>query len=122
MSLFEGTCKYCGSVQPIMAADQIDADEKVSDDCECGGAELDNKRKAMYKNLDAVCGEDAVKAGMAPLDEEQMEIAKYVGNAVLKGQLTSASLKINNTTLSFNIALDKLKVSRNKKIKFSREG
>lgn len=37
METYQGVCKYCGEIQPVMAMDQIDANEKISEECSCGG-------------------------------------------------------------------------------------
>ncbi len=59
MDTYEGRCKYCGEIQPVMTMDQIDADEKISECCKCDGANFEKKKAQFPENLDYTIGEGA---------------------------------------------------------------
>lgn len=112
MNTYEGQCKYCGNIQPIMAMDQIDANEKISEQCECKGAERERKKEMLLQNLEDVTGENAIELGFRPVGPEQKEILENMALAVFYGKLKSASTKIGGSTISIVHAADKTKIKR----------
>lgn len=111
MNTYEGTCRYCGNIQPVMAMDQIDADEKISEECSCGGAELEKREKRLMQNLQETVGKDAVNFGYSQVSPEQEEIINRMALSVLHGWIDSASCRFGGTSLSIKGG-EKVKVQR----------
>ena len=112
MNTYEGECKYCGNIQPIMAMDQTDADEKISEQCECKGAEREREKEMLLQNLEDMIGESAIESGFHPVEPEQKEILENMALAVFYGKLKSVSAKIGGSTISIVRAADKTKIKR----------
>lgn len=112
MSTFEGRCKYCGEIQPIMAMDQLDADAKISEQCSCGGAEMERKEAALLENLKNTIGAGAPENGFTRVDPEQEDLITNMALAVLHGNLRQVSCKIKGATISVIRTPEKVKVKR----------
>lgn len=112
MSTYEGVCKYCGSIQPIMAMDQTDADEKISMECSCGGAELERRLNCLKQNIKMIAGEEAVEFGYRPLSEDQEQLVEDMAFAVFHGKAEKITLKIENVNISIKDADGRVKIQR----------
>lgn len=112
MNTYEGTCRYCGNIQPVMAMDQIDADEQISEKCSCGGAELEKRKKRLLQNVQETVGKDAVNFGYSQVSVEQEELITSMALAVLHGWIDSASCRFGGTSISIREAGEKVKVQR----------
>ncbi|MCI7300999.1 MAG: hypothetical protein SOR93_14170 [Clostridiales Family XIII bacterium] len=112
MNTYEGQCKYCGNIQPIMAMDQIDANEQISEKCDCGGAETERRKASLLKNLNDVVGKNAPNYGMRQVEPEQEEIITQMALAVFNGLLERASCKIDGITIAIVRAGGKTKIKR----------
>lgn len=112
MNTYEGTCRYCGNIQPVMAMDQNDADEKISEECSCGGAELEKRKKRLLQNLQETVGADAVNFGYSQVSPEQEELITSMALDVLHGRIESASCKFGGTSISIRSTGDKVKIQR----------
>ena len=115
MKTMEGTCRYCGTIQPVMAADQSDADNKISLDCPCGGAAKAKKRIHILDNIEAIAGDNAVKMGFSSVEGGTLSWLKRAGELVLEGKVDKVSVDINGTKVVLGItAKGDVKVKRNK--------
>ena len=112
MNTYEGVCKYCGNVQPIMAMDQTDANEKISENCDCGGAELERKKQLLLQNIKKTIGRECVDFGLRQVSKEQEELITGMALAVLHGWIESASCKFEGTTVTIKETGGKIKLQR----------
>lgn len=112
MNTFEGQCKYCGNIQPIMAMDQVDADEQISESCECGGAERERRKAALMQSLEDTIGKNAASNGFRQVDQEQEEDITNMALAVFHGRLKAASVKIGGSTINIVATNDRVHVRR----------
>lgn len=103
MCTHQGVCKYCGNVQPVLAADQIDADNKISDSCLCGGAAKEKQWNGILKNIDQLLGEKAVERGYVQAYPEQIELVKHAAHEILESRIGSVRMTIENTTVSITV-------------------
>jgi len=103
MSAMEGICRYCGSIQPVMAADQTDANNKISADCSCGGAAREKKRTQILDNIEAITGEDAVALGFSSVDGETLGWLKRAGELILHGKMEKISVEVDGTKIVIGI-------------------
>lgn len=102
MDTYQGECKYCGNIQPVMAMDQIDANEKISEECSCGGAELERRQDTLMKNIRETVGEEAPSFGFSQVTPEQEELIRELAMSVLHGKISAVSLKIGSTRISIS--------------------
>lgn len=115
MKALEGTCRYCGTIQPVMAADQTDADNKISADCPCGGAAKAKKRIHILENIDAIAGDNAVKMGFSSVEGGTLSWLKRTAELVLEGKADKVSVDIDGTKIVIGItSKGDVKVKRNK--------
>lgn len=111
MNTYEGVCQYCGNIQPVMAMDQTDANTKISEECSCGGAELEKRKKRLLQNLQETIGKDAINFGYSQVSSEQEELINRMALAALHGWIDSAACKFGTTSISIRGG-EKVKVQR----------
>ncbi|MDD2218242.1 MAG: hypothetical protein PHX63_07435 [Eubacteriales bacterium] len=121
METYQGICRYCGEIQPVMAVDQVDADNKISDTCACGGATTEKRRKAMNKNIEKICGSGAVGCGFYEVEPYTREIINKAAEAVLLGHISAAGLELEDSTLSIKETKGKTRIQRKRPICASAE-
>lgn len=92
MASHEGICKYCGSMQPILAADQTDANIKVSEHCECKGYIKEKQHDRMIANIDQTFGPGCLKYGLQQVSNEQMFAITYTAEQVFDDVIGHASI------------------------------
>ena len=103
MMAMEGRCRYCGTIQPVMAADQIDADNKISADCSCGGEAREKKRMQILDNIDAIAGEDAVSMGFSSVHADTLLWLKRAGEMILDRIVDKIGVEIDGTKITIAI-------------------
>lgn len=94
MSTYEGICKYCGSMQPIIAENQFEADKLISKTCNCKGAEEEEKIERICENAEAIA------EGLEPAVKDMLTT---VGCMIHKGVMNKVSVKVENITLTVSI-------------------
>lgn len=97
--IFEGVCRYCGEINPIMAADQRDADLKISDKCSCGGVKIEKKIICLRKSIEEFCGNETKTANFAMVDRQVVEQLKNMGELVIKQKIQEITIKVNGETI-----------------------
>nr|WP_315022935.1 hypothetical protein [uncultured Aminipila sp.] len=103
MYTHDGICRFCGNIQPVLAVDQIDADNKISDSCSCGGAAKERQWNGILKNIDQLLGDKAVERGFVQAQPEQIELVKHAAHEILESNIGSARMSIENTTVSITV-------------------
>jgi len=112
METFTGKCKYCGNEQPVMAESQEAADEMVSADCECSGAETSDKRSHMKSNIQQICSND-FNGAFEPLEQSAINAIKEAADGVIDGLYDGVTFDARLSKVSIKIGGDdKIKVSR----------
>lgn len=111
MDTYQGTCKYCGEVKPIMAESQDAADERVSKDCTCGGAKLEELKARLMANINFIARKNESKA-LSQLSEEQIKMLKRAGSAIIDGNLDKAIFDFGSSKVTIWNAGEKYKVKR----------
>lgn len=102
---YEGICKYCGEIQPIMARSQEEADMLISRTCKCNGAEEEGKRDRICVNA------EKITEGLDPAITSMMAT---IGCFIQSGIISKATIKVENITLSVSI-------NSNDQVKFKRK-
>lgn len=112
MDTYQGTCKYCGDIKPIMAQSQDAADERVSNECACGGAKLEEIKARLMANINFISRKNEEKA-LSQLTEEQVKILKRVGAEIVNGNIEKAVFDFGSSKVTIWNAGEKYKIKRN---------
>lgn len=113
MTSHEGECRFCGNIQPILAADQIDADTKISELCACGGYEKEKQWEAILKNIEQLLGDKAGERGFVEAYPEQIDLVKHIAHEAAESRIGRASLTVENTAVTIAMtAKGRVKISR----------
>ena len=104
MKTFEGICKFCGSVQPIMADSQEEANELVSKGCTCTGAEREEKKEKLRQAIDDVTGEGSTVYGMRPMSEQVVDLLQQAGLMVMDGKISKVAVSIEGVNITINLS------------------
>lgn len=81
--MYEGVCKYCGSIESVFADSQEEADAEISKKCKCGGAAEEERMERIVVNAKSVTEE-----------EPQLTDILIIGaGLILKGVLDALTLK-----------------------------
>lgn len=104
MGTYEGICKYCGNVQPIMASSQEEADMLISKACSCNGAEAEDKFDRICKNA------KEITEGLEPAITDAMIT---LGRFIQYGIIDKVTIKVQDATLTISTnAHDQIKFKR----------
>lgn len=87
---YEGTCQYCGDIQPILSADQIDADKKVSEQCACDGYKKEQRLIRACEAIDTLFGDRVKEKGLKTADYQAIELMKQTAEAINEDVIKSA--------------------------------
>lgn len=79
MDTYQAKCKYCGNEQPIMAENQEDADEEMSNKCECGSASTEQKKAKLMERINYIC-KGAYNPALIELTLDQTEMIRQGGD------------------------------------------
>ena len=106
MDSFYGTCKFCGQMKMVDAADEEDANVKVTNSCSCPDARLMRKRKQIRTLITQICGEEGAKRGFEQLDSEQMTIVIQLAEMVESGHVISVNLRMADSAIKLSTNAD----------------
>ena len=113
MRTFEGICKFCGSIQPVMAESQEEANVLVSKSCTCAGAELEEKKEKLRQAIDDVAGEGCTIYGMRPMSEPVAGLLQDAGLMVMNGKISKITVGVDGVNITINLsAKGQVKVKR----------
>lgn len=123
MEMMNGTCRYCGQVIAVKAMDQIDANLKAEDECNCDRAVRAKKFKAAGTYLQTlICGDRCREAGFAELTDKQVRLASLALESICKDNVLSVQINLEDSTLKLSAkAEDKVSIIRGKKISMRTE-
>lgn len=115
MESIYGTCRFCGQTQMIEAADQQDADIKVTKLCTCPDARLARKKAEIRQMVQDLCGAGGAELGFTKMTPEQAEIVLNLAEMIAAGKAISVTLRIADSSVKISVAADgELKFSRNR--------
>ena len=117
MESFTGTCSYCGQTKIVMAESQKDANERVTLDCSCPGAEMEQRKKDVRVLLDALIGELAPDNGWDPADPEVYESILQMADRIAEESITLCSMRVDDTNLKISRSKGKMNIERSKTIR-----
>lgn len=110
MKEYEGICKYCGNIQPVLATNQEAANLIITERCDCGGAEREQQKNKMIENIESICnGRDS---GMPQMGEELTQKVISLALLVFDGTAESITVETGKTKIKIARSSGKIKVSR----------
>ena len=104
MTTFEGICKFCGSMQPVMAESQEEANVLVSKSCTCAGAEWEEKKEKLRQVIDDVAGEGCTIYGMRPMSEPVADLLQEAGMQVMNGKISKVTVGVDGVNITINLS------------------
>ncbi|NBH61597.1 hypothetical protein D1155_08040 [Anaerotruncus sp. 80] len=111
MDTYQGTCKYCGNMKPIIEESQEAADERVSNECACGGAKLEEVKARLMANINFIARKNEGKA-LSQLAEEQVKLLKRAASEIVDGNCLKAVFDFGSSKVTIWDAGEKYKVKR----------
>ena len=119
MKEYTGTCVFCGQQQIVQAENQREADKAAAENCTC-----DNKLKrtrTTTENINRICGEDAQNFGMEIVAEDITDALIELGRLCVHELITSASVKIPDSTITIKSTKDGISINRKKTLSLKTE-
>lgn len=116
MDIYEGVCMYCGTVEPVMADSQEEANYIVSKKCTCPGALLEERQEQLTQNLQLTIGPECEEAGLEAFDADIVDTIAILAKFVLQDRLQQISVACGKTTLKIAInTKGQVKITRTEK-------
>ncbi len=116
MKNFIGRCNNCGREQSTFAVSQKIADRMVTENCDCKGGDIKEKRILMHRQLNTLCGEEAPDYGFEAVRPGTYDVILDIADLVVEGKIQTATFKIDGTTISMSNAGGKIRAKRSQKI------
>ena len=110
MKEYEGICKYCGNIQPVLATDQEAANLIITERCDCGAADREKQKNMMIGNIKDIC--DGCNSGMPQMGEELTQKVISLAMLVFDGTAESITAEIGKTKVKIARSGEKNKISR----------
>lgn len=120
MNTYEGACRFCGEIEIVMADNQSDADEIVTERCRCGGfARYERKHKREEKLRKVAKGNPALNFEEIPGDclfnfNDMLEMMD-------KGLIEKAQYTVAGSTLTLQRVGSKIRILRTSKTEMTEE-
>ena len=118
MNIYEGVCRYCGSMISIMANSQEEADRLATESCKCEASELDRKRDCLIKNIEDICENSQ---SMRAMEREEIDAVMLIGDKMFRTDINSVQIVFDNSSIRIWKTGDKIKVKRTAKVEQTRE-
>lgn len=116
MDNIHGTCKYCGQMKIVQAADEEDANLKVTRSCTCPESRLERKRTQIRNTIMDLCGAGGAQRGFMELTDEQKNAVIMLAEMVESGRAISVSLRMADSAIKLSTDADgNLKFRRDRK-------
>ena len=95
MKSYEGTCRYCGVTDIIMAESQVEADKLTSESCLCGGYQEELRHNAWAEAIVKVWRGDE-RYNMDKMSSEMKKALAETGEAIYRGTYGAVKIKCPN--------------------------
>ena len=116
MDIYEGICRYCGTVESVMADSQEEANYIVSKKCTCPGALLEDRQQQLLQNLQLTIGPACEETGFDAFDSDIVEAIATLAKFVPQDRLQQISVACEKTTLKISInTKGQVKITRTEK-------
>lgn len=116
METYEGKCKGCGLIQSVLADSQADADQRVTDQCDCSESERVIWHQQMIDNIEEMIGHSCTQYGFIPVEEGTAATIKEVAELIFDEKIGKGTFVVDGTTITLIATEKSVKINR-KKIK-----
>lgn len=104
MEALYGACQFCGEQQIVNAADQADANIKVTNKCTCPDALFHKKKMQIIETMQDICSGEYADAGKFILyDSDQLQAAMKIAELVQLRKFASAQVTTSDSVLKISI-------------------
>ncbi len=122
MTTYQGVCKHCGLIQPVMAESQEAADAIIARKCSCGGYEREGRIQQLKEALRGTVGEDCSIYDLQPLEEGVVDFLYAAGVLVVENHIQKISVDVDGVTVKIGVSpKGVVKVDRKESRKVSAE-
>ena len=123
MQTLYGACRYCGEQRIVNAADQEDANNKVTNQCVCPDALFHKKRMQIAEMIQETCsGDHAVTNGFISCDSDQTQAILNMAELVQLRKIAKVQITMFDSVLTISINNDGvIKVNRTRKTELESE-
>ena len=122
MTTYQGVCKHCGLIQPVMAESQEAADAIIARKCSCGGYEREGRLLQLKEALLGTVGEDCSIYDLQPLEEDVVDFLYAAGVLVVENRMQKISVEVDGTAIKIGVnAKGAVKVTRGESRRISAE-
>ena len=123
MQTLYGVCRYCGEQRIVNAADQEDANYKVTNQCTCPDALFYKKRMQIAEMIRETCsGDCAVTNGFISCDSDQVQAIINMAELVQLRKFAKVQITMFDSVLAISINSDGVvKVNRTRKMELESE-
>ena len=122
MTTYQGVCKHCGWVQPVMAESQEAADAIIARKCSCGGYEREGRLLQLNEAIRGTVGEDCSIYDLQPLEEGVVDFLYAAGVLVVENRIQKISIDVDGATVKIGVSpKGVVKVDRKESRKVSAE-
>ncbi len=122
MMTYQGTCKHCGWVQPVMAESQEAADGIIEKKCSCGGYERGSRLLQLNAALRDTVGEECGVYDLQPLEEDIVTFLYTAGALVVDNRIQKMPVDVDGATVKISVSpKGVVKVDRKESRKVSAE-
>ena len=119
---FEGTCRYCGQMVWVRAADQADADNEASEKCNCKGCFLEQRLDRAQEAIDKLFGQGCKSSGLQEASDDAVELIKITAAAINREDIVSATINLGGCKAVLSQTSDeKIKIVRADSARLSQE-
>ena len=103
MDTYQGTCKYCGSVQPIIAESQMAADAIIERKCDCGGYVREGRLLQLKEALKGTVGEECSIYDLQPLEEAVVDFLHKAGVMVFDNRIQKIAVDVDGVSIRISV-------------------
>lgn len=113
MMTYQGVCKHCGWIQPVMAESQEAADAIIARKCSCGGDAREGCLQQLNEALRSTVGEDCSVYDLQPMEEDVVDFLYAAGILVVDNRIQKISVDVDGAAIKISVnAKGVVKVTR----------
>lgn len=111
-----GECRYCGEFRLVQAADEMEANRLVTEQCTCEAATKERDRRNTLMRLRTAMQEPEEKSGFPPLSGETQNMVEELADLLIAYRIDAANIDTGDRQIKMKMADGGLKFQQVKKI------
>ena len=104
--MIQGVCRFCGQTMMVDAADQDEADRKVSASCKCMGANYERRAGLLAEFVRDLSMEDPTK-NFRRLTDNQTDALITIALQTFAGLFDTVSISVAESKFTFKLVINK---------------